>query len=227
MSKSFVPDTDAGLLAFASNFNAQITAIGGSIGLSPAMISQYGTLFTAYQTALAAAVEPSTRGGATILAKNLAKKPLVEDTRVLARIIQSNPSVTDEQRYDLGLPIHKDGPSPIPSPTSSPEIHVISTLGRTITVRLHSADAVKRGRPLNTTGATVMTYVGAAPSNNPQDWKFMGNFNKTVCELTFDAAVPNGATVWISAFWVGTKMASGPASAPIPVNLPGSVSMAA
>ena len=224
MATGFLPETDSGLLSFSYNFATILVANPVSLGLTAAAASAYQAKQVAYDDALQTATDPNTRGGATIFAKNTAKDALIADTRAVARIIQNNPAVTDQQRYDLGLTIRKTTPTPKPAPTTSPKVEVLSTMGHVVTVRLSdAASTTKRGRPANVDGATVMAFVGDAPSANVNDWTFMGNFAKTVCDLTFDASVPNGATIWVSAFWIGSKMNSGPASTPVPCNLPGSM----
>lgn len=225
MPESFLPTSDSGLLAFSYTFASILVANPVSLGLTATAASAYQAKQTAYDDALQTATDPATRGGATIFAKNTVKAALIAATRDLARIIQNTSSVTDQQRYDLGLTIRKTTPTPKPAPTTSPKIDVVSTMGRVVRVRLSdAASTTKRGRPVDVDGATIMAFVGAAPSADPADWTFMGNFNKTICNLTFGANVPNGATIWISAFWVGSRMESGPGSAPVPCNLPGSVS---
>src|SRR3954464_13225947 len=51
----FLPDTDAGLLAWSLNFKTLITATPTAFGLTSALATSYGTLHDAYASALAAA----------------------------------------------------------------------------------------------------------------------------------------------------------------------------
>lgn len=226
MPRSFFYGTDGELYTGSQMFSTKISATPTVFGLVMTQSTAYAAQNIAYATAYLAAINPDTRTKANVATKNDAKKALKIMARDLAAIIDATPTVTDGQKIDLGLAIRKT-PSPRPAPSSSPTIDILSALGRTLKLRLHDDNSSRRGRPSNTDGVTVMAFVGAGPSNNPQDWKFMGSFNKTNVEITFDGSVPSGATVWLSAFWVGSKLTSGPASAPIPVNLPGNVSMAA
>jgi hypothetical protein len=50
------------------------------------------------------------------LAKNNAKTAVKTYARLLARIVQATPTVTDTQKADLGLPVPDNEPSPINQP---------------------------------------------------------------------------------------------------------------
>jgi len=226
MSRSFFFGTDARLYTGSQMFSTKISANPIAFGLVFTQAMAYSSLNSVFGLAYITAIDPDSRTKANVAIKNDARKALKKMAAELAAIIDATPSVTDGQKIDLGLGIRKT-PSSRRAPDSAPTIDVLSALGRTLKLRLHDDNTSRRGRPEGTDGVTVMAFVGTSPSNNSQDWKFMGNFNKTTFDITFEGTVLPGTTVWLSAFWVGAKLASGPASIPIPVNLPGNVSMAA
>jgi hypothetical protein len=78
----------------------------------------------------------ATRSPSAIIDKDQKKADLISNARMLARIIQANPSVTNAQRSDLGLTVRDPDPSPIPVPSSDPLIEIKSIEGRTVRVRL-------------------------------------------------------------------------------------------
>ena len=222
-----LPSTDNGLLAFALNFKSLITAAPTTYGLTSAQATAYGTVVTAYQTALAAC-DPGIRSRSSVAAKNLSKANLKLASQQTANLVNGTPSVTDAQKVALGIP-PRAKPQPIPAPSSAPAVEIISVSGWTVKLglRTNSADA-RRRKPAGATGATVMSYVGTAPSNDMSKWKYEGMSGKTVVDITFPITVPPGSQVWLTAFWFTNRKQTGPAAQPIGTNLQGgTVQMAA
>ncbi len=227
----FLPDTDAGLLAWSSNFSTLITATPTAYGLTAGNATDYATAQTAYASALTAATEPSTRGNATVLAKDIARDELIALTRLFARQVGNTMSVTDLQRQALGLTIRDPEPSPIPPPADWPGVQVRKVVGRTVSLRLiNTENPTRRAKPPGVIGASIFTFVGTTPPTEITDWVFEGNTGKTLVDVTFPSTVPAGATVFITCFWFNGRKESGPACPPVSTNLQGgtvSVPMAA
>jgi hypothetical protein len=228
MRTDFIPASDAGLLAFGANFSTIVTADPVVLGLSAPIATTLAAKQVAYASAYTAAVDPGTRGGATVLAKDLCRRDLVAYIRLLARTIQGTLTVTDEQRYALGLTV-RHMPVPIPAPATAPDIDIVSVSGRTVKIRLHEAGtSTKRGKPAGVQGAAIFSHVGATAPATLADWTFEGNSNKTVVLVQFPDEVPSGATVWFTAYWFNPRSQPGPNSTPVSSNLPGgSVNQAA
>jgi hypothetical protein len=197
-----------------------------SFGLTPAQATAYAAVNSAFQAALTAATTPATRTRITIEQKNVARANLKSMAADLAKIIDGTSTVTDAQRIELGLSVRKT-PAPIPAPATSPDIDIVATTGRTVKIRLHDSTVIGRGRPEGVEGAAVFSYVGATPPADTADWKFEMNTSKMVEDVIFAPEVPNGALVWLTAFWIGTRMESGPACTPVSTNIPGGMTMAA
>lgn len=220
MGRSYLPTTDDGLLSFASNFSALLLANHKQYDISESLANQYAAMFEDYRTNLATARAPETRGDATILAKDIAKKALIAQTRLIGRTIGNNMKITDTQRQALGLTIRKTQPTPIPPPSVAPGIDLVSVAGRTVTVRMHdSASIGKRKRPAGTVGAWVYTHVGPEYPSDPAAWTFEGATSRNEMSINFPDSVPAGSQVWIRAAWVGTRQEIGPLSVPITTHL--------
>lgn len=226
MGTNFIPSTDAGLLAWGLNYSTLVSANPVLYGLTAPIATTLAAKQAAYAAALTAATDPSTRGGATIFAKQTARKDLVAYCRLTARTIQGTITVTNAERYALGLTVRDVLPSPIPPPASAPDIDIISVSGRTVKIRLHdSTSSARRGRPPGVAGASLFSHVGPTPPAALSDWRFEGNVTRTTIGIVFDAEVANGATVWIAAFWFNAKTQAGPTSSPISTNVPGGLTM--
>jgi hypothetical protein len=227
MSQSFIPSRDALLLDWSNNFNTLITAAPTTYGLTAAQATTYGTLNTAWSDAYTTATAPSTRTRGTIAAKNAARATLVENARLLARIVQATSTVTPQQKIDLGLTPRDVIPSPINPPTESPVIELVSALGRMLKVNLRSVGSERRGKPAGVHGASVFSFIGAAAPADIADWTVQGSTTRTSFEVEFAASVPAGSQVWLTAFWFNPRSQSGPACTPISAYIAGGVAQAA
>lgn len=221
------PSTDTGLLAWSTNFKDLITATPTAYGLVAGDATAYTAVHTAYATALAAC-DPAQRNKAAVVAKNAARTTLKNSATLLANKVYSTASVTDAQKTELGIP-PRALPTPIPPPTTSPVIEVISTTGWTVRIRLRAADGARRGKPPGTVGASIFSYVGEAPPADISKWNFEGSAGRvTKIDIPFATTLAAGTKVWLTAFWFSGRKIAGPACAPLSANLPGGgVSMAA
>ncbi len=93
---SFLPNTDAALLAWSLNFNTLITATPTAFGLTAALATAYGTLHAAYATALAAC-DPAVRNKSAVWTENAARLAVKNDARSLAKLVDGTTSVTNAQ----------------------------------------------------------------------------------------------------------------------------------
>jgi len=223
----YLPLADEPLATWTASFMGHIVPDAVDYGLTPAQAAAYATKQQAYQAALAAALDPATRGAATIFTKNEVKKELIALTRETAMQIQGTMSVTDEQRQTLGLTVRKT-PTPIPPPSVSPDIDVVSVVGRLVTLRLHNAAVPARRKPDGALGATLFSFVGPVPSQNVNDWKFEGSTTNATTVAEFDESVQPGTKVWFTAFWYNRRGESGPPCDPVGAVIQfGGMSMAA
>lgn len=203
------------MLNWSLNFIAQLNVQGPALGLTPDQIMTYGEVQSLYANAYAVATKPETRGGATILAKNQAKKALIAKSRELAMVVANNPAVTDQQRYDCGLTVRDSDPTPVPPPSTAPDMDLVSVTGHTVRLRLHAGDSAARRKPTGVQGATLFSHVGDQPPADLTAWKFEGSTTKTEIDVVMPATVPSGSKVWFTAFWFNRRSQSGPACTPM------------
>ena len=140
---------------------------------------------------------------------------------MLAKLVQAAPLVTDAQKFSLGLNV-RAAPTPVPPPSTSPNLDVVSVTAWTVKIKLHdAASGKKRGRPPGVKGVAVFSCVAAAPPTDLNDWHFEGNTGKTTIDVAFSNTVASGAKAWLTAFWFNPRMESGPACTPVPVTVQG------
>ncbi len=223
MSRNFIPSKDADLINWSAGFSSKITATPTAFGLTAPQATAYAALDTAFAGAYATAVDPATRTRGTIAAKDAARIPLVAQARELARIINAFPSITNQQRIDLGLNPREGEMTPVNPPTESPVLEIVSAMGRTLKVKLRSVNSERRGKPEGVDGATLFSFVGEAPPADISSWKFEGSTTRTLFDVEFPPTVAAGAQVWLTAFWFNPRSQSGPACQPINAYIAGGV----
>lgn len=225
MSSDYIPRSDAGKLAYGQNLSTLVTAGPVPLGVTPAIATQLAAKVAAYENAYSLAKDPGTRGGATVFSKDQTRDDMVAYIRQVVRQIDGTISVTDSQRYALGIPVRPTSSSPVPAPSSAPDVDVVKVVGRTVFAKSHDATSGRRrGRPAAVASASWYSYVGTTPPASLSGWHFEGNSAKVKTEIVFPATVPAGAQVWLAACWNNAKSQPGPMSAPITTNLPGGLS---
>jgi hypothetical protein len=220
MANDYLPSSDEGLLTWVLPFSAKITAGPVPFGVTAAIATALAGKVSAYQDALAAATDPATRGGSTINAKNIAKDDLIEYVRQVARQIQGTMTVTDEQRYDLGLTVRDAEPSPVPPPAHAPQVVIENVNGRVVSFRLIDPEnPTRRSKPAGVAGANVFSFVGENAPEDINDWVFEGNNTRTILDVTFPNTVALGAKVWITAAWYNPRGEAGPGCPPVSAHI--------
>lgn len=227
MAKSFFLGTDHELYTGAADFSTKISATPGAFGLDASECTAFAAVNAAYASAYEASQDPATRTKAKIAAKNQARANLRAMAADLARIINGTPTVTDEQKIELGLNVPATR-APIPPPGVAPVAEITGVRGRLVGVRVRdSVTPSRRGRPAGVLGANIYSYVGATYPTDPTGWQFEGATTKGKLDVLFPDTVAGGTQVWICATWFNAKAQAGPASLPAMTFLQHGMAMAA
>ncbi len=220
MSVPYFRMSDANLLVWSNNFSQRLSATPAVFHISPEQAGAYAALNTAFDAALSAWREPVTKTPVASANKKAARENLLNMAKYLVATINNNPATTEAQRDELGIKARKK-PSPIPAPSTSPIIDIISVSGRTVTIGLHATQPGKRGKPKGVKGASVFTFVGDEAPLDPAAWKFEGLITRTKFDIDF-ANSTQANTVWVTANWFNERGETGAACAPVSINLPAS-----
>ena len=225
----FPQSRESDLLSWSTDFIARLTSSPGKFGATAPQCVAYQALHDAFASSYALATSTNGNSKHNIEIKNNAKEALLNSPNgawALVNIIQASPVMDNDKRVELNIRVADVDPTPVPIPTERPNIDVVAVNGYTITVRLHG-DGVK-GKPAKVKGASIFTHVGPTAPTEMTGWTFQKSTTKNSAQLTVPSTTPNGALVWITAFWFNNRMQSGPATLPaISVNIPGVMSMAA
>ena len=215
MAHDFIPRRDAEFRDWSGNFVQQTNADPSQWGLTPAQSTQYASLHDAFASAYRIASDPGTRTAPSIMGKNAARGELERYARLLVRIIQATPGVTDQQKVELRITVRDVNPSPVPRPHESPRVFVKLLHGSTVRITLRSADSPRKGKPAGIAGAMVYSFVGDTPPDSLSQWNLEGGTTRTTMDITFGpTGIFPGAKVWITAYWYNPRAQRGPAAQP-------------
>jgi hypothetical protein len=199
----------------ATNFAQIITVQYAQLGLTQPQATAFQTLATTLEAKYQLAERPDSRTPVAIEARNVARLAMKQSALNLARIIESTPTVTNDQLVALGL-LPRRTPSPVPTPGAAPGVELISVVGSEVNIRVYNAQsATRRGKPAGAAAAFIYTFVGAEYPADPSKWTFQGSTSKTTFKAVFAGNPPAGTQVWISASWFNARQETGPSSVPI------------
>lgn len=218
MALNYLPATDAGLLAWSGTFDSRISTGFASYGLSSAQATSYATARANYASKLAASLAPETRGGSTCYAKDVAKAALVTLTRKYVKQIQGVPTVTNQQRYDLGINVPAVRQR-IPAPSATPAVAVKSVDGNAVTITLRDPADAKRRKPVGVQGMYIFSHTGDAPPADPSLWRAEGGTTATKVMVEFPLSAEPFSKVWITAQYYNPRGETGVCCTPISTNL--------
>lgn len=215
---------DAQYRTFVGQYSTKISAAPLPLSLTVAQATELSSRTSAFEAAFLDAEDPATRTRAKISLKRSTRKNLTEYGRMLARIIQAAPTVTDEQRIDLGLPVRDTLPTPIQPPDLAPVAEVAEMNGWKAKFKVRPAGSEGRSsRPEGVALIQAYSFVGPTPPGNVNEWKSEGLSSRAIFEIAFDSEVPVGSRVWACCQWVTARGLTSPASAPIGLLIGGGV----
>ena len=215
MTSGSVPNTDAALATWAANLATRVAGRIDHYGANVTQSNDFTALNDAFQSAYAASSNADTRTRGKILAKNDARDLLVIAARRLVAVLQAFPATTDEQRVELGLRVRKAARTQTPPPTVSPAISAAAGPGRTVVVTIQDPADERRARPRGAASTTVLSHVGSVPPASIAAWAYQASVSRRSVTLPFDAALPPGTCVWVTAFYQNARGEAGPASTPV------------
>jgi len=217
---SYIPSTDAGVLAWAENFDTLITAAPTTYGLTAPQAATFAGLFAAYDTAYTIAVNPSTRTKPAVAAKDVARYDMVANARSLAMIVQAWPSITPELLADLGLTVRDVTPTPIPTPTTVPIVSIIAGTNQAQTIRYaDELTPAARKKPFGATAIELWGLVNDTPPAGPEACAFMGLHTKNPIQYAYGSG-DAGKLATIYGRWVTRTGLTGPWSLPASMTVP-------
>lgn len=223
-SVDYIPARDADFAAWLLNFSTLITATPTAYGLTAPDATAIAAQNTIWQAALTVATDPSTRTPPAVAAKDAARVTAVAVVRPYAQRVKANPSVTNEQRSDLGLTIDSFPPTPIPQPTTAPVMVLISATPLVHQLRYYdSTTPTTKAKPYGVIGLEVRRAIGIAPAVDPSAAPYLGQWGKSPNLSVFSPGDPGKIATyfarWVTRSGPGGVQQSGPWSTPLSVTV--------
>jgi hypothetical protein len=206
----FIPGKEAKFYAWVVTFFSYLIVNLQRFGVSQEVIVPLMSLRSDFEEKYAVAMAPSTRTRATVLAKNNAMNALKKALRTFIKeYLTYNHLVTDEDRDNLGVPIHKTGHSPLPDPTTYPEFTVDSSTIRVLVIHYRDAGSENRAKPFGVHGVEIKWGFSETPIVNPDDLPHSAFDTSTPFRLEFRGE-DRGKTIWFCLRWENMRGVKGP-----------------
>lgn len=221
MSASYIPSRDGDLSIWVTNFDVVIAANPGVYGLVAGDAVTIHSYVAAFNTALALAVNPSTKTQTTVAAKDGAKAAMLDIIRQYAQQIKSNFGVSNALKEALGLTINDTTKTPVVAPTTQPLITIVGALPLQISLRYaDSASPDRRGKPSGALGMQLFVFLGPTPPTDPLEYRFSGFITTQPVAVDFNGADIGKKATFIARWQTRTGLV-GPWSSPVSMSVAG------
>lgn len=212
---TYIPAREADFATWVDNFTDLINTNYVAYGLTASDATALNTMNTQYQTAYSAAIAGTTRGPASVNAKDVARANVTGRARQLAIILQANPGITDLQKTQLGITVRKTNKTPVPPPTSSPLLGFVAATPLQHTIRYADQNTpASRALPFGAVALQLRVFVGATPPTPTTPATYVLTQTKNPVPVNFDVT-DVGKTAYYLGLWINRKGDLGPASTQI------------
>lgn len=121
---AFYPEAGADLAVFTQGLLVYVNANLVALGLTPADVTPLTTALTTFQTALTNQATAANAAQAATENRQIAQANLEQQLQGFNAGMQAAPTVTDQQREGMGLPVYDTEPTPVPPPATRPVLQV-------------------------------------------------------------------------------------------------------
>jgi hypothetical protein len=220
MNSNFIPGGDAPFNVWQGVLVVGLTARATKLGIPAEEMARVLASQDRWNKGFEAASNPATRTKGAIREKQEAREDFEAELRkVIKAYITYNPAVTDQERDDMGLPVHDSKPSPAPAIGSRPEleVHFPQIQQHSLTVRDSELDG--RAMPAHAVGFEVWRKVGDPAPAQESDWLLVVQAPHSPCLLTYGEQ-ESGVRIYYRVRWVNTRGVPGPWSETVSAVVP-------
>jgi hypothetical protein len=208
--RDFIPTKDSDFHQWVSNFFTIIVQILTRLGIPQAALTAVDTLRLTWNSKYAIAEAPTTRTKAAVREKNVARRSLEKALRAFIKeYLTYNSKMTDGDRDNLRLPIHKTTRTPSPDPKTKPGLRIDSSVIRQLIIFFRDEDSDSRAKPEGVHGVELRwAILDAFPASI--DALIHSAFDtKSPFTLIFDES-DRGKMVFFCLRWENTRGVKGP-----------------
>jgi hypothetical protein len=167
----------------------------------------YDAFAASYQTA----TDPATRTSPAVAQKDADKASFLSTVRPVAQQISKSDAVTPENKTAIGVNLPNTSPTPIPPPTTFPQLSLDMLTPGVATLRYQDSGlGTGKKKPQGTIALELYQTVGTAPAVDPDSADYIGSYTKAPLSVAFQP-IQTGKTATIWGRW-RTRSGSGGAS---------------
>jgi hypothetical protein len=206
----FIPAADEDFSVFINNFVNYVTTNAANLGVPPATATALGNGLLVWTDSLAAHDTAQIAATSARTTKDSARDALTIITRTTVRSIQANPTVTDEVRMLMGLPVREDTRARPPVPTTRPVAQIDASQRLQHTIHWHDESMLNsNAKPTGVRGVEIWVFIGPTPPTEPAQARFVALDTASPYLLVHDAA-DAGKLAHYLLRWVNTRSEPGP-----------------
>jgi hypothetical protein len=203
----YIPTDLNGFALFMDDLAAAVAANKTRWGVPDNEATDLQSAHSTFKTLFATAEDPATRTSVVIAERNDARMDLAAKARQMVEFrIRRNPAVTTADLISIHLKPYNP-PSPIPPPTTIPEIEIETPHPRVLHIKFRVSGARYLGKPAGVHGLECGWVIADAPPQHTKDLFHSAFATRNPLELVFDED-ERGKRVYFAARWesgVGKK----------------------
>lgn len=208
--KKLFPTREGDFNGWSNHYSETLIEHAEQYFLTDQEVKELKKLQAEWDRSYAAAIKAADEARAATESKNAARAALEDVVRNTARRIMADNRISNSQRRDAGLPVHKSNRTPVPPPATSPRGQVVSTNRLEHSVLVTDANTpTKRSKPSGVIGCEVMLRISNTASLDPQDYNLIGLWTRFPEVVTFNSD-DAGKTAHYLFRWFNTKGEKGP-----------------
>jgi hypothetical protein len=209
----YIPNREAVLNNWLSNFSTKLTASPATYGLSAADATAVSAQVALWAAAYALITSPSTKSPANVQAKNIVRVQTLALIRPYAQLISQNAGVTASNKTAIGVSTRTNPPTPITTPTTTPILSYVSgaSLHGIFRYRDSVASPSVKAKPYGVIQIQIFAMTSTTAVTDPTLLPQIAVTTKSPFTLTWPSA-DLGARVYMAARYVTRTGKVGPFS---------------
>ncbi|MDR0338120.1 MAG: hypothetical protein LBI18_13625 [Planctomycetaceae bacterium] len=205
----YIPRADEKFLEWAANLIDYAIAAKTRFHIADDVLVGVRNLENTFANALHKANLPN-RGKTDVLLKNEARNILKQTLRQFVKsYLIYNPLVSNEDKINMGLPLHNIKPSPIPPPTTYPETEVDLSVIRQVHILIHEHGKLKQKKPYGVHGWELRWEILDTPPQSINEIRNSEFSTKGHHSLFFDEN-QRGKMIYFCVRWENNNGKKGP-----------------
>ncbi|MDR3184180.1 MAG: hypothetical protein LBT49_02080 [Prevotellaceae bacterium] len=206
----YIPQADMKFLEWATVF---VHALGKSLarfGFPNELYEKLTQQLADFTKKFELATAPSTRTSVAVLEKNIARNTLKTTLRqAVKEHLTYNSALTNVDRDNLGLPVHKTSHTRAQVAHTYPAFNVDTSMLRRLTVHFYNWESASKAKPRGQYAVEIRWILSDVPLVNVSDLLHSAFVTRSPFMLEFDDQ-ERGKTVYFVLCWVNTRGQKGP-----------------